>query len=55
LGVIAAAALVPLGVQAAVCRGVGLLRLPVLCVIYPAYFGSIAGTLACWLVRYGRV
>lgn len=55
LGVIAAAALVPLGVQAAVCRGVGLLRLPVLCVIYPAYFGSIAGTLACWLVRHGRI
>ncbi len=55
LCVIAAAALVPLAVQMAVCRRAGLLRLPVLFVIYPAYFGSIAGTLVCWLVRYGKV
>lgn len=55
LCVIAAAVAVPLAVQRVVCRRAGLLRLPVLCVIYPAYFGSIAGTLACWLVRYGSV
>ena len=55
LCVIAAAVAVPLAVQMVVCRRTGLLRLPVLCVIYPAYFGSIAGTLACWLVRYGSV
>ena len=55
LCVIAAAALVPLAVQMTACRRVGLLRLPVLLVIYPAYFGSIMGTLVCWLVRYGKV
>ena len=55
LCVIAAAVLVPLAVQMAVCRRAGLLRLPVLLVIYPAYFGSIAGTLLCWLIRYGKV
>lgn len=55
LCVIAAAAAVPLGAQTALCRRVSLWRLPVLCVIYPAYVGSIAGTLACWLVRYGRL
>jgi hypothetical protein len=55
LCVIAAAVAVPLCVQAVRCRGVSLLRLPVLFVIYPAYFGGIAGTLVCWLVRYGRL
>ena len=55
LCVISAAALVPLAVHMAVCRRAGLMRLPVLFVIYPAYFGSIAGTLVCWLVRYGKV
>jgi uncharacterized BrkB/YihY/UPF0761 family membrane protein len=55
LGVIAAAAALPLGVQVSWCRGMSLLRLPVLAVIYPAYLGSIAGTLVCWLIRYGRV
>ena len=55
LCVIAAAALVPLFAHLALCRREGLLRLPVLYVIYPAYFGSIAGTLVCWLVRYGKV
>jgi hypothetical protein len=55
LCVIAAAAAVPLGAQLTRCRRVSLWRLPVLCVIYPAYLGSIAGTLACWLVRYGKV
>ena len=55
LCVVATAVLVPLAVQMAVCRRVGLMRLPVLLVIYPAYFGSIAGTLICWLVRYGKV
>ncbi len=55
LCVIAAAVAVPLGVQRVLCRRVSLSRLPVLVVIYPAYLGSIAGTLACWLVRYGKV
>jgi hypothetical protein len=55
LGVIAAAALGPLAAHLAFCRTAGLWRLPVLLVIYPAYFGSIAGTLACWLIRYGKV
>lgn len=51
LCVIAAAALAPLAAHLTVCRRVGLMRLPVLLVIYPAYFGSIAGTLLCWWVR----
>ena len=55
LCVIAAAVTLPLGAHAVLCRRVSLLRLPVLVVIYPAYLGSIAGTLACWLVRYGRI
>ena len=55
LCVIAVAALVPLAAQRVVCRGAGLLRLPALCVIYLAYFGSVAGTLVCWLVRYGAL
>ncbi len=55
LCVIAAAVAVPLAFHLAVRRGVGLLRLPVLCVIYPAYLGGIAGTLLCWLLRYGKV
>jgi len=55
LCVIAAAVAVPLCVQAVRCRGVSLFRLPVLAVIYPAYLGGIAGTLLCWLVRYGKV
>ncbi len=55
LCVIALAVSAPLAVQAAACRRTGLLRLPVLFVIYPAYFGAIAGTLICWLVRYGKV
>jgi len=55
LCVIALAVAGPAAVHVVCRRGVGLWRLPVLCVIYPAYFGSIAGTLICWLVRYGRV
>lgn len=55
LCVIAAAVLVPLLAHAVFFRRVGLLRLPVLAVIYPAYLGSIAGTLVCWLIRYGKV
>lgn len=55
LGVIVAAVLPPAAVQMAVCRRVVLTRLPVLFVIYPAYFGSVAGTLICWLIRYGKV
>jgi hypothetical protein len=55
LCVIAAAVLVPLAAHAACARRAGLLRLPILFVIYPAYIGAIAGTLACWLMRYGKV
>ncbi len=55
LGVIAAAVAVPLCAWLARCRRVSLLRLPVLLVIVPAYVGSIAGTLLCWLIRYGKV
>lgn len=55
LGVIVAAVLVPFCTQMCVRRGVSLMRLPVLLVIYPAYFGSVAGTLICWLIRYGKV
>ena len=55
LCVIAAAILPPLVFHLAARRGVALARLPVLCVMYPAYLGSIAGTLICWLVRYGKI
>ena len=55
LCVIAAAIVPPLVFHLAARRGVGLWRLPVLCVMYPAYLGSIAGTLICWLVRYGKI
>ncbi len=55
LGVIVAAAAVPLAAHLVGCRRVGLWRLPVLLVVYPAYFGSVAGTLVCWWVRYGKV
>jgi len=55
LCVIAAAVLVPFAVHMRVCRRTGFSRLPVLWVIYPAYFGSIIGTLVCWLIRYGKV
>jgi len=55
LCVIAAALAVPLAVHMRICPRPGLFRLPVLCVIYPAYFGSIIGTLLCWLIRYGKV
>lgn len=55
LSVIFFAVLVPVVVHVTMCRKTALMRLPVLFVIYPAYFGSIAGTLICWLVRYGKV
>ena len=55
LCVIAAAAAVPLAFHLAARRDVALARLPVLCVIYPAYLGSIVGTLICWLARYGKI
>ena len=55
LFVVAAAVLVPLAAHVSLNRKVGLSRLPVLLVIYPAYIGSIAGTLVCWLIRYGKV
>jgi len=51
LCVIAAAVGVPLAFHAVARRGVGMLRLPVLCVVYPAYLGAIVGTLICWAVQ----
>lgn len=51
LCVIVAAVVVPLGFHLVARRSVGLLRLPVLCVIYPAYLGSVIGTLLCWLLQ----
>jgi hypothetical protein len=47
---LAVAPLVPL--QMALARRVSLWRLPLLCVLYGACWGSIAGTLICWQVRY---
>ncbi|MDR2849885.1 MAG: hypothetical protein LBW77_04990 [Verrucomicrobiota bacterium] len=55
LCVIAGAVAVPLAFHLAARRRVGLARLPALFVIYPVYLGGIAGTLVCWLVRYGKV
>lgn len=55
LGVIAAAVAVPLLWHLIGRRGVGLARLPMLLVMYPAYLGSIGGTLLCWYIRYGKV
>ena len=55
LCVVAAAVALPLVLHLAKCRRIGLFRLPVLLVIYPAYIGSIVGTAICWLVRYGKV
>ncbi len=55
LCVIATAAAAPLAAHLAFSRKTGLWRLPLLLVIYPAYFGSIAGTLARWLARYGKM
>ena len=51
LCVIAAAVGVPLAFHVIARRDVGMLRLPVLCVVYPAYLGAIAGTLICWAVQ----
>ncbi|HRR33316.1 MAG TPA: hypothetical protein P5026_04415 [Kiritimatiellia bacterium] len=51
LCVVAAAVSVPLAFHVIARRDVGLLRLPVLCVIYPAYLGAIAGTLICWAIQ----
>lgn len=53
LCVIAVAIALPLLWHVVACRRVSLARLPVLCVMYPAYLGSIAGTLLCWFWRYG--
>lgn len=55
LCVIAGAIVPPLVFHLAVRRDAALSRLPVLCVMYPAYLGSIAGTLICWLIRYGKI
>ncbi len=49
--VIVLAAFVPLIVHLAFHRRVGLLRLPLLLVIYPAYFGSVAGTFIRWRLQ----
>lgn len=51
LCVVAAAVGVPLVFHGVARRDVGMLRLPVLCVVYPAYLGAIAGTLICWAVQ----
>ena len=55
LYVIGAAGLVLAAVHLIFARGVSVLRLPLLCVIYAAYFGSVAGTLICWQCRYGII
>ncbi len=55
LCVIAVAVAVPLCAHLVLYRRVSLWRLPMLVVLYPAYLGSIAGTLLCWLIRYGRI
>lgn len=49
LCVIFLAAALPLALH--LTRRAPLARLPLLWIVYPAYFGSIAGTLACWAVR----
>lgn len=51
LCVIALAAGGPLAAHVALNRKAGLVRLPLLLVIYPAYFGSIAGTLIRWRLQ----
>mgnify|MGYP000979110332 CR=1 FL=1 len=48
---VSAAVGVPLVFHVVARRDVGMLRLPVLCVVYPAYLGAIAGTLVCWAVQ----
>ncbi|MFA7172905.1 MAG: hypothetical protein WC340_05740 [Kiritimatiellia bacterium] len=53
LGVIGAAVAPLLAAHLIFARKVSLLRLPVLCVIYPAYIGSVVGTLLCWQLRHG--
>jgi hypothetical protein len=53
LYVIGSAVALPLVTHVVFFRGVSVLRMPVLCVLYPAYIGSIAGTLICWQYRYG--
>lgn len=53
LGVIGAAAVPLLAAHLIFARKVSILRLPVLLVIYPAYIGSVVGTLLCWQLRYG--
>jgi hypothetical protein len=50
LCVIALAAAVPSAAHVALRRKTGLMRLPLLLVIYTAYFGSIAGTLIRWRI-----
>lgn len=55
LCVIAAAVLVPAAFHLAMRRKISLFRLPALCVIYPAYFGSMAGTMLYWWARYGKL
>lgn len=53
LFVIAAAVSVPTA-AGILRRAAGLRRLPVLLVVLPAFWGSILGTVLCWLVRYLR-
>lgn len=51
LCVIALAVAGPLAAHVALRREAGLARLPVLLVVYPAYLGSIVGTLAYWAAK----
>jgi len=53
LSVIGGAAAFLMAVHLLFARSVSVLRLPVLLVIYPAYAGSVIGTLICWQFRYG--
>lgn len=51
LCIIALAAVVPFLMHVMLKRKVGLTRLPLLMIIYPVYFGSIAGTLIRWWLQ----
>ncbi|MDD2599449.1 MAG: hypothetical protein PHO37_09505 [Kiritimatiellae bacterium] len=55
LGVIGIAVAPLLAAHLIFARKVSILRLPVLWVIYPAYIGSVVGTLLCWQLRYGII
>ncbi|MDA3924723.1 MAG: hypothetical protein PF904_08505 [Kiritimatiellae bacterium] len=52
LYVIGGAIALPVIAHLLIAPKVSILRLPVLSVLYPAYIGSIIGTLICWQCRY---